>query len=605
MDKNVYYTPPTQEAPAAPAPNGQSALAAPTAYQPTYGLPPKKTYSPLAKKDNLFVFLFLAAAFIFVDFALFHGFHLGFTIAYAVIFVLATVYLWDKNGSPNVFSLACGAVSLVGAATFALYSNEFMNVIMVLLIAGMFTLYCLGISNSYSHQIGNFKMLIDLFTGALIEPFENLGDIVGSLKAGADKSKKNLSALFGVLVAIPVLVVIVPLLISSDAAFENLIGVIAKNIGQYLLELAIAIVVTPLLFSFFYGKRKKINANHQSVGHFKRRIPVSGSVSFLSVISFTYLVYLFSQLAYFFSAFGGLLPEGYTRSASAFARRGFYEMFAICAINVVIISAVSMLTKRKKGKVSAGIKVLSLFISLFSVLMIITAIQKMKLNITTYGFTRNRLLVFVFMLMTLVVICFFILHIFVPKLSYMQPIILICSVMFVALSFMNIDAFTFEQNYQAYQKGTLEKMDLYTISTLNNSDLYYVRLAEKNDEKLSHKAVVKLIEDYFDNDYMENPYQLKDGAVTVKEQEKKRDFRSWCRDDRLSETAVLDYYNSLSADGKKAFDDTAEKLVRGSYDSSEDVIYLYDTTVYKDVMFAYNPQTGMYDIQTVIGDNEA
>jgi hypothetical protein len=93
-----------------------------------------------------------------------------------------------------------------------------------------------------------------------------------------------------------------------------------------------------------------------------RVFPIAGAVSFLTVISLTYLVYLFSQLAYFFSAFNGFLPEGYTRTASAFARRGFFEMFAICAINILIISIISAFSKREGGKPSLAVRLLSLFI---------------------------------------------------------------------------------------------------------------------------------------------------------------------------------------------------------------------------------------------------
>ncbi len=579
MDKNVYYQPPIQ--------NGANAPQQAPPYMPALVTVKKKEHEPLSKKDNIFVFIFLAVTFLFVDFALFHGFALGFTISYFVLFGVATAYLWNREGKPDLFSLGCGAISLAGAVTFALYSNGFINTIMFILIAGLFTLYCLGISRSYSKSTSNFKMLIDLFAAAVIEPFENIGDVIGSLKAGAEKSKRNTSALIGVLIAVPVLAVIIPLLISSDAAFEKLVGVIAKNIGEYLFELALAIVITPFLFSYMFGKKNRLSVTtRRSLGNVKRRVPVSGSVAFLSVISFTYLVYLFSQLAYFFSAFSGLLPEGYTRGASAFARRGFYEMFAICAINVIMISIISMVTKRRQGRVSAGIKALSLFISLFSVLMIITAIQKMRLNITTYGFTRNRLLVFVFMLMILVVIIFFIIHIFAPKVPYMQPIIIICSAMFVALSFMNIDSFTFEHNLKAYQSGNLKKLDMYTVSTLNNSDMYFARLAQSEDKDVAHRAQAWLIRDYFVYDSYE--YQIKDNEMKLVESS---DFRSWCRDDERAHQAVIGYYNSLDAYGRQTFELIQHVLEDGRYDDEKDVIEDYsDFSCYE-----YNPDTGRYD----------
>ena len=53
--------------------------------------------------------------------------------------------------------------------------------------------------------------------------------MLGSVKAGEKKDKKSLSALVGVLLAIPVLCAVVPLLVKSDAAFEGLVsGVVLK-----------------------------------------------------------------------------------------------------------------------------------------------------------------------------------------------------------------------------------------------------------------------------------------------------------------------------------------------------------------------------------------
>jgi len=577
-------------APNIPKPPQQQPLYPPypqyPAYQPAYGLPQKKQYQPFSKKENIFAALFFVASFLFVDFALFQGFHLGFTIVYAVIFVLATAFLLNKNAKQKMFPIICGALSLTGAVTFALYCNPFINFIMFVLVCGLFTIYCLGISGSFERKQGNFKMLFDLGMGAAIHPFANLGDVFGSLRAGMVKRKRNISAILGVVLALPVLVILVTLLIKSDAAFEGMVQTIAKNIGLYLLELVVAAVLLPFLFSYMYGKRKDLNRKGGQPKEIKRGIPISGCVSFLCMISITYLIYLFSQLAYFFSAFKGFLPEGYTRSASEFARRGFFEMFAICAINVAIIAFIGAFSKRNaKGKTATAIKVMSLFISLFSVLLIATAMQKMKLNITTYGFTRNRLLVSVFMLMMLVVIAFFILHIFAPKISYMQPIIVICSCMFIALSFANIDDITFNYNMKAYQNGTLKSLDMYTISTLEPEQKYYIELMKGDDEKLAHDAQMRLIETF---SYADDLVEVTENAITME----KTDFREYCKAREDARQSVKDYYYSLGDKEKAAFYDTYNKLSGDYYyDREEDCIYDYE----HDKKYAYNPQTGMFD----------
>lgn len=568
-------------------------------YNPNIYIPKKKDYEPFEKKDNTFLFVLFAVLFLFFDFAVFTSFGLGFTITYFLLFIVSTVYLFEKGNKPDAFSLICGVLSLAGAVSFTLYCNDFINTIMFFLIAGLFTLYCLGISGSYMRSRGNFKLLFDLVFSAVIHPLENMSAVIGGIKAGNKKNKKKYSVVFGILLAVPVLAVIIPLLIKSDAAFEALIKAIAKNIGQYLAQIGLAAIVTPFFFSYFYGKRKKLNADKNSELFTPKRVfPVSGSVSFLSVISVTYLVYLFSQLAYFFSAFKGILPEGYKASASEFARRGFYEMFAICAINVIIISVIGMLTKRENGKTSASVKCLSLFISLFSILLLATAIQKMKLNITTYGFTRNRLLVFTFMIMMLVVIAFFIVHIFAPKVNYMQPIIIICSVIFLALSFANIDNVTYKYNFKAYESGNLKKVDMYTVSKLCPSETYYIEFAKNDKTDEAHKAITRMIEETFVNKrYMteleeednKDGYRIKDGKIT----KKNKDFRYFNVAEMQSEKKVKDYFNSLSQSEKTAFEDTYKKLYKFEYNYDKDIIVDYEY----NVRYKFNEKTGKYDIK--------
>lgn len=524
-------------------------------------IPEKKEHKPLNKIEKIFIAVFFVLSFILVDFALFHGFHLGFTVAYVLLFAGATVFLWNKEKRPSVFALLCGIISLAGSVTFALYCNTLVNAFMLILVAGLFTIYCLGISSGFNHENGGFRLLIDVFLGAAIEPFGNISDAAGALKATLKTERRNTSVLKGILLSLPVLIIIIPLLISGDAAFEGLISSLGENIGIYLLEIALSVPVFIFGYSFMYGKRNGLNKKSAKAFEMNgKTISVSSCVSFLSVISATYLVYLFSQLAYFFSAFNGILPEGYTRGTSMFARRGFYEMFAVCVINVVIVSVISLLVKKnEKGKNPIPVKILSLFVSLFSVLLIVVAMVKMKLNIETYGFTRNRLLVSVFMIMMLIIIAFFIAHIFMPKIRYMQPIIIICSVMFVVLSFANIDNITYTYNAKAHLNGTIEEFDVYNINDYEPAEEYLVKAIK--DGVLAPASKDMLAEDvYYSDEYEVDVTKCRVTAV-------KSDIRSFCLEKEKSKKIVTEYFSSLTPGDKLWFEQLFANVV---YDGEDE-----------------------------------
>lgn len=590
--------PPVYYPPKVPAQQGY-------AYQYPYAQMPyivqKKTYPPFTKKESSFLFLFLAAAFLFIDFALFKGFHLGFTIAYAVLFVLSTVFLWNKEARLPLFPMACGALSLCGAATFALYDNFLVNALMLLLIGGLYSIYCVGISGTFTRKQGSFKMLADVAKGTFVQPVTVLPEVFGSLKASAEKKKHNLSALVGVIVAIPVLVIVVYLLIKSDAAFEGLVGAIAKNIGIYLAELALAVLLLPFLLAFMMGKKRKALAKAAVTAaqpDSVRKIPIAGCVSFLCMIAVTYLIYLFSQLAYFFSAFEGFLPEGYEHTASAFARRGFFEMFGVCVINVTMVAFINAFSKRnRKGKTAGAIRALSLFISLFSVLMIAIAMQKMKLNISTYGFTANRLLVSALMLMMLVVFIFFILHLFLPKLSYMQPVILICSCIFIALSFADINTLTARYNIRAYENGTADMVDVEHLATLGGASLEALTyLSEHADIKTANKADIAICEK-ITWDYEEH-IVFKDGEFTVTADE--NDFRRYCRASYRQWQKLADYMNGL--DKNSHLYQTYLLFAEGGYDEMENSFTVWDEADHKSHYYRFNEKTGDYEEQPLPAD---
>lgn len=529
-----------------------------------YGYKPKekKVYAPLDKKDFTFVLLYLLASFCMVCFGIFGGFHLGFTIAYIVLFAITTAYLCNKEAKPKLFPIICGVLSVAGSVTFALFSDSLINFIMLVLMLGLYSVYTLGLSASFNHKTGSYKMLLDLLSDYFSKPFKAIPAVIGGAKVSAGRNKRSFSALIGVLVSVPFIIIIGALLVRSDVAFESLVTKLFKNIGIYLAELLLAIVILPYLYSNSFAKRHRISKSDSITSDSKKGIPSSACISFLAMISVLYVVYLFSQLAYFFSAFKGILPADYHHTASAFARRGFFEMFAICAINIVLISIASAIGNKR----TLAQKLLSCFISLFSVLLIITALQKMKLNVSIYGLSRNRLMVSVFMIMMLIVIAFFIIHIFAPKISYMQPIIVVCSAMFIALSFANIDARIPEYNIKQYEAGAIASVDIDNLANLGDSAVPYIVDLSSNSKSAvtRHKAAIKCAE-LMQDKY----YEYFDPSIDAEN----KDFR---------------HYNFAQAQAILSLDDAK---------NSEEISNLYSMMK----KYPYDPDNDSFDVDTKDG----
>lgn len=549
----------------------------------------------LSKKDIVFIVLFFLAAFLIVDFVIACGFNLGFTVAFAALFAVLTAYLFKKNVKVSVFSYVCGALSLVGSVTFALYNDLLLNVFMLFLVCALFGIYICGISGVFKNRQSSFKMLLDVLRETFVSPLSSAPQIGRAYGRALSKNKASKNVLIGIGLSLPVLLVIVPLLVSSDAAFESLVTLVLKKAGAYIAEIVLTVIITPILL--FYAVSKKYSADYCSAG---RNYAVRGAVqsavtvSFLSVISLTYLVYLFSQLAYFFSAFSGILPQGYKNTASEYARRGFFEMFFICVINIVMIALANAVTKRVQSKIPAGVKALSAFILGFTVLILITAMQKMKLNVEIYGLSKNRLLVSVFMLMILVVIFFYIVHIFAPRAGYMQPIIILCSVMFIALSFADINGAVAKYNVDLYNSGKTDAVDVDYINNLSDRAVPYIlELAETDDHMISKKArtiiVQKIREEYADQFTLPELNDLDTDIVYDPD----TDFRSYNYARERACKLLEQYYNALSADERQKLISQYQFDTGEYYYNEENDIYEYYADNYCEE-YSYSDEQDIY-----------
>lgn len=552
----------------------------------------KKAKFIMTKKDLVFTFIFVLLGFIISNFVIFNGLNLGFTVAFILLFLATTVYLFDSKVKVSLFSYLCGALSIAGSVTFALYDDLMINAIMLFLVLALFTVYTCGLSATFRHRQGSFKMLADVVGGVLISPFANSGDIALSYSKSFKKSKGIKNVIIGFAVSIPVLLIVIPLLKSSDAAFDGLVEHLLESLGEYIFQLLAALLISPVLVLYFVNKAKRLDVEKgaKASASFKGIFQPSATGTFLSVISVTYLVYLFSQLAYFFSAFSGILPQGYTFSASEYARRGFFEMFAICVINMIIITLCCLLTKKHKGKIQLPIKLLSLFILLFTTLILITAMAKMKLNIETYALSKNRLMVSVFMLMMIVVIVFYIIHLFAPKVSYMQPIIIICSAMFIALSYSNVDYQIAKYNVNAYTSGKIDTIDVDNLSDMSNGAVpYLIELADNDNHLISKQAktaVLSKIEENFDVHFNTEDKTY----FPIVECTDNHDFRIYNKSKVNARKELDAFYNALDKEQK------ANLITQFSFDEGG---YFYDEE--KD---EYTTYSGEYEYYYVYDDKD-
>lgn len=478
--------------------------------------PPQKPLFELTKGNAAFVICALIGSVFTSLFGIFSSFALGYMLSVILMTTIFIFYL-AKGGKGRVFPVICGLLTLGCSSIFICTSNSsvrFFGIVVSFLLA----LVCFdGLSSGKAK--GNLKTLGIFYSAA--STFGNIGVTFKSIFCGNKNNKKSLGKAFiGLACSLPVLLIVVPLLLNSDDAFLGMMSKIFDNTFSTIVKItfgaAISIFVITYGLSIKHGRVAKIGKNR-----FKG-IENIYIISFLSAISFCYLLYLFSQLAYFFSAFSGFLPQNYD-TYSEYARKGFFEMCAIAVINLGIVFTAWLLSRKKDGKICLGIKLLSTFIALFTLVIIATAISKMVLYIGGYGMTVLRITTSAFMVFLAIVFISIILKIFIKNINFVKTSLLTAGIIILLLGTINVNAVCAKYNYENYVAGNLKNMSAESFYELGDEGIpYLVKLAQSDDKNVADEADRYLLDAYW-YDYFEDLHEAKTLTVNDLKQHKKYD----------------------------------------------------------------------------------
>ena len=468
----------------------------------------EKPLFTIEKRDIVFAVCAVLLG-IFASFSgVFGDFSLGYSLTCIAMTALFTVY-FAKGAKIRPFPVLCGLLSLTNASVFFCTSNisvRFFSIILCFLLS----LVCFDGMIRGSTK-GN-RQTLGIFYSAFTS-IENMGICIKSLFTNSDGSRRAIGkVLLGLLCAVPVLFVVVPLLLSSDDAFRGMMDNLFADTGSTVFKTVLGIGIS--LFVITYG----ISLKADRIGKIRpgRTSGIENIyiVSFLSAISICYLLYLFSQLAYFFSAFKGFLPDGEITYAQ-YARKGFFEMCAIAVINLAIVFLSVLLAKKENGKLSPGIKAVTTFIALFTLIIIATAISKMVLYIDTYGMTILRLTTSAFMLFLAVVFISVILRIYTSKVNILKTALVCASCILVILGVANVNTVCAAYNYESYRSGKLDSIDVEAIYFLGDEGIpYLIKLVDSPDAAVSAEAAHCLAKAYR-YDYFEDVAHIR--HLTVEE----------------------------------------------------------------------------------------
>lgn len=409
------------------------------------------------------------------------------------IFAATFIALKVKGVKFKVLQIVAAVSAVTISASLILCSSSFLCSLSYLYAIAT---YCYFVYSSCGNSLKNgFNNLIfiDYFKALFVLPFESFEQIFKALLSGKAKGKGKvlLKLLLGVAIAI-IPTVVVLLLLSYDSAFSDIINRILdfdlsnifSHIGSFILGVPIGMYIFGLFISSVDNKGKEI-ITAEKCEKASEKMKVAPTVTTLAAVIpllVVYVIFFISQWQYYISGFTGVLPESF--SYAEYAREGFFQLCAVSVINLLVIISVVLLMSRGKKYHTEILKVLSVIYSVFTLILISTAIAKMVMYIDCYGLTQKRVYATWFMVVLAVVFVIIMVRQFVPKLNAIALSLALCVALFGVLSLSNVDGFIAKYNADCYIAGSLETVDVYAMGRLGDAAVpELVRLAEMLADK--------------------------------------------------------------------------------------------------------------------------
>jgi hypothetical protein len=426
------------------------------------------------KKDAVFAIIAYVLGYLFCRWVLtsMQGWGTAvFTTAY-LAYVLA--YLLLKGVALPKASWFWFGVTLLTGWSFALWDNvgiaPFCN--LFLFCAAVYWVMS-AFSALIAGKTGNL-LLLDGINGVLVIPFRNFINqyrAFGALRGSRKKdNKKALSVIFGIVLALVLLLIVIPQLLKADSGgFSRLMRRIMdlfrldrRGILEFLLYCVLAVPTAAYIFGLLSGGAHrrgtdafKADKTERAVEGMRVLAPVT-VYTVLGAVGVLYVVFIACQIPYFFSAFTGVRPEGWL-SYSEYARQGFFELCRLAAINIALLLAAIVFCKKKRTE-NTVLKAFNIAFALITLLLLATAFSKMALYIGAIGLTIPRILPGVFMIL-LAVVSVAVNALQKARFSVARVALVAGAALFTALCLVNVDGIVVRYNTDRYLGGTLSDYD--------------------------------------------------------------------------------------------------------------------------------------------------
>lgn len=430
------------------------------------------------RNDIVLALAMMVCGFLYWNFIRIPALGAGVTLFATILSLCTAIYLRSVDYHQTGKSLLCLIVLVMSALVFLLFDNILIKGLnFIFLSAAVIYWVCLSTGRTLEKRISVY-ILGDFYNQVLVIPISNFTRCFGAVKkliAGNKKGKSLVSGAVGILVILPVLAVVINLLIRADAAFAGMIENLEFSFSMdIIIQILFGIPLACYLYGLIYGNRYGKNTGSvtvESVDNIADSLRIAPGVTVytaLTALNLVFIVFFLSQITYFFSAFNNLLPELMTHAE--YARRGFFELCTVAGINMIVITASHLFVKREKVRM---LQIETVGLCFFTLMLIMTALSKMVMYINYYGLTQLRVYTTWFMIVLFFLFAVIAVRQF-KKFNSARAMLLGFVILFMILSYGNVDGRIAAYNIDKYRNETLESLDVQALSSLSEAATPYI-----------------------------------------------------------------------------------------------------------------------------------
>lgn len=469
---------------------------------------PPKTFD---FKDRLFLLLALALGFMFFELIFFEGFGIAVPIYMAIFYAVVFWYFSGKPGGIDKKGLWLLLPIALLSACFALYDNMLLSGLDFLLLYALVVLQLASMTGNRLYKASLPGLVADLFHSGVALPLVNIPAPFLAMKRKNEpggKLGRTASIFIGLAISLPVLAIVLALLSSADPVFQkglgDLFSYLNEHVAEYIMKIILGAMAAIPLFGLLWALRAGKTVKGLKVKINPERVKVVNSAvagTVMALLGTVYLAFILIQFGYLYNAFQSVLPQAFTYAE--YARRGFFELMGVSVINLGLLAA-SMLFSRREGK-SMGLKALETALVTLTLLLLASAFAKMIMYMDAYGLTLLRVYVSWFMLLLAVFFIAMGVKLYVKEFALVRFCGAAFLSLFLALNFADVDARIAQYNIDGYRSGKFKTVDVDMFYDLSDSMVPYAAqllndpnkaVADNARELLSDRARILKFDDW-------------------------------------------------------------------------------------------------------------